>query len=99
LKCAWVESWVVPNPVPANSAVTLTAKVRKTYGAAIVTGTVTFSVGGAVVGTAPVDDTGAGTVNLSSVGIAAGTYPVIAVYGGDGSDGTSTSTTVFVTIE
>jgi uncharacterized repeat protein (TIGR03803 family) len=89
---------VTPNPVPANSAVSLTAKVKQTYGSAIATGTVTFSVGGTVAGTAALDNTGSGSVDLSSVGIAPGTYPVTASYSGDAMNGASSSPAVSVKI-
>ncbi len=90
---------VSPNPVPANSAVTLSVKVKETYGTAIPTGAVNFAVGDLVVGTATLDYNGAASVNLSSVGINPGVYPVFASYSGDASNGASTSPTVSVTIK
>lgn len=74
---------ISPNPVPANSAVSFTAKVKETYGAAIPTGMVTLTVGTYSVGSAMLDGTGTAVVNLSDSGFAPGTYPVTAAYSGD----------------
>jgi hypothetical protein len=89
---------VAPNPAPANSAATLTATVKQTYGTAVPTGTVTFSVGNYIAGTASLNGTGIGQVNLSTVGIPPGTYPLVATYSGNSANGTSRSKVVDVTI-
>jgi hypothetical protein len=93
------ELTVAPNPVPVDHAVTLTAKVKERYAANIPTGTVTFTVGGTVAGSAALDDTGTAVVNLSDVGIAAGTYPVTANYSGDATNGASSSTVLYVIVQ
>jgi uncharacterized repeat protein (TIGR03803 family) len=90
---------VAPNPVPVDHAVALTATVKERYNSGIPTGSVTFTVGGFIVGSANVDDTGTAVVNLSDVGIAAGTYPVIANYSGDPNNGSSSSTVRFVSVQ
>ena len=76
----------------------MTAKV-KTAGTSIPTGTVSFMVGTYVAGTATLDATGTGTVNLTDLGIPAATYPVTAVYSGDTADATSSSAVVNVVVQ
>ena len=71
---------------------TLTATLKA--GSAVVPGkTVTFSVGGAVVGSASTDATGVATAsNVDLGGRAAGTYTLTASFAGDASFGASTAT-------
>jgi uncharacterized repeat protein (TIGR03803 family) len=88
---------VSPNPVPANQIVTMTAFVKQTYGSATPTGTVTFTVGSFVAGTANLVN-GTAVVNLSTVGISAGTYAVTATYNGDMHD-TESSDTLSVVVK
>jgi uncharacterized repeat protein (TIGR03803 family) len=90
---------VSPNPVPKNSAVTLTSHVKQTFGSAIATGAVTFSVGNTVVGKQTLDGTGTAVVNASDVGIPAGTYPVTAIYSGDSSNAGSQSSPISVVVQ
>jgi uncharacterized repeat protein (TIGR03803 family) len=89
---------VSPTTVPKNSAVMLTSVVARKYDAGVPTGSVTFSVGSHFLGTQALDGTGTAVVNASSVGIAAGTYPVTATYSGDAANAAS-SATVDVTVE
>jgi len=89
---------VSPNPVPPDHAVTLTSRVVETYGSAVPTGMMSFSVGNYFVGSQRLDGTGAATLNLSDVGIAAGIYPLTASYSGDALNAASSST-VSVTIQ
>jgi len=90
---------VSPTTVPKNSAVKLTAMVKRDYSGGIPAGSVTFSVGSYVLGMENLDGTGTAVVNASSVGIAPGIYPVTASYSGDGLDGSSKSTAVDVTVQ
>jgi hypothetical protein len=83
---------VSPTTVPKNSAVMLTSVVARKYDAGVPTGSVTFRVGSYVLGTQALDGTGTAVVNASSVGIAAGTYPVTATYSGDAANAASSST-------
>jgi len=85
--------------VPTDSAVALTSVVTRKYDAGVPTGSVTFSAGGHVLGTKTLDGTGAAVVNASSVGIAAGVYPVTATYSGDAVNAASSSAAVDVTVE
>jgi len=88
-----------PMTVPTDSAVALTSVVTRKYDAGVPTGSVTFSAGGHVLGTKTLDGTGAAVVNASSVGIAAGVYPVTATYSGDAVNAASSSAAVDVTVE
>jgi len=83
---------ISPDTVPANSAVSFTVKVKQIYGTAIPTGTVTLTVGTYSVGTATLDGTGTGIVNLSDTGFPSGTYPATAAYSGDSLNAPSTVT-------
>ena len=88
---------VVPNPVPANHAVTISTTVQEKYQSAIPIGSVVFSVGSRTVATA-VLKSGSGSVNVSDSGIAPGTYPLTATYSGD-TNNASSSTTMNVTVQ
>ena len=87
--------------VAAGTVVTLTATVkRSTSGATgVPTGTVSFTVEGITLDTVKVNGSGVATLTASSAGISAGSYPIKAVYNGDASDVTSTSTAVTVTVK
>jgi uncharacterized repeat protein (TIGR03803 family) len=87
-----------PSTVTPPGEVTLTATVSRQSGVGIPTGTVTFSVGTLILGSAKVNGSGIAALTASSQGIAAGTYSITAKYSGDSSDNTSTSspTTVIV---
>ena len=78
-----------PNPTVVGSTVTFTAKVTSSGG--IPSGTVIFSANGTVVG-APATLDATGTATIAYAGLAAGTYTLTAVYGGDANDLGSTGT-------
>jgi uncharacterized repeat protein (TIGR03803 family) len=90
-----------PTAVTPPGDVTLTATVkRSTSGATgVPTGTVSFTVEGITLDTVKVNGSGVATLTASSAGISAGSYPIKAVYNGDASDVTSTSTAVTVTVK
>lgn len=88
-----------PNPVIQGNEVTLTAQVMGTFGTLKPTGKVTFSSGGLALGSAAVGSLGTAAIVASSVGIATGTYPVIATYDGDASDAGSVSSPLSVVIK
>jgi hypothetical protein len=84
---------VSPNPGTLGSNVTLTATVTSTQMSSAITGTVTFSVGGTTIGSAPVSSGQAAFVTITPV---LGTFTLTATYSGDtnynGSSGTTTVT-------
>jgi hypothetical protein len=86
------------NPVPADESFTLTSKVKETYGSPVPTGSMTFSSGTTMLGTVTLDDTGAASLNESTLGYAAGAYTITATYSGD-SLNASSSATVQETVE
>jgi len=90
---------VMPNPVPANSSVTLKATVKRADSTGFATGTVTFYAGTTSLATASLNSAGVATLTASSTGVAAATYPVHAVYAGDAADNGSTSATVSVVVK
>jgi sugar lactone lactonase YvrE len=77
-----------PNPGIAGRAVALTATVQVIAGAGTATGTITFTDGGAPLGTATLSGTGTATINPI---LSPGTHSIVASYGGDINDGTSIS--------
>jgi uncharacterized repeat protein (TIGR03803 family) len=84
---------------PGDATLTATVK-RSTSGATgVPTGTVSFTVEGVTLDTVKVNGSGVATLKASSSGIAAGSYPIKAVYNGDASDVTSTSAAVTVTVK
>jgi hypothetical protein len=89
---------ISPNPVPADSSVTMTAQVKQTYDKTIPTGTVTFTVGSYMAGSGTLSGTGTVAINLTDFGIPAGTYVVTASYSGDANNAAS-STTAKVVIQ
>jgi sugar lactone lactonase YvrE len=78
-----------PNPATGGASVTLKATVASSAGTP--TGTVKFTVGTLVIGTATLSS-GVATFSASSAGIAAGTYPVTATYSGSTTIATSADT-------
>jgi hypothetical protein len=85
-----------PNPVPAGAMVTLTATVTPTSGTA--TGSVTFTTGTTTLAAVPLSG-GKAVLKASTSGIPAGTYPVVATYGGSTNDQGSASSTVNVVLQ
>jgi hypothetical protein len=69
-----------PNPATAGQTVTFTANVHAAQGSAIPTGMVTFSDGANVLGSAPLNSSGAATFSTASLAI--GTHTLTASYGG-----------------
>jgi hypothetical protein len=78
---------VTPNPTVVQATVTFTATV--TGNGAVPTGPVTFNANGTAMGSANLV---AGTATFTYSGLAAGTYTITAVYGGDTDDQGSTGT-------
>jgi sugar lactone lactonase YvrE len=76
------------SPAQTLSAVVLTASVTNS-GVTPVTGTVTFTDGATLLGTAAVDATGHATLTVPS--LAAGNHTIVASYGGDNNDFASVS--------
>jgi hypothetical protein len=93
---------VSPNPLVLGNTVQLQAVVTANSQGPAPTGTVTFSAGGSALGsaalTASTATTSIATLNLTAAGVPAGTYPVVAKYGGDGSNKASTSPAVSVKV-
>lgn len=86
---------ITPNPIPANSTATLKATVTRADSTGTATGTATFYAGTTALGPAvSLNGSGVATLSASDAGIAAGTYPIHAVYNGDAADNGSTSATV-----
>jgi hypothetical protein len=91
---------ITPNPIPANSTVTLKATVKRADATGYATGTVTFYTGTTALGAAvALNGSGVATLAASDAGIAAGTYPIHAVYNGDTADNDSTSASVNATVQ
>ncbi|WP_027346658.1 ExeM/NucH family extracellular endonuclease [Hamadaea tsunoensis] len=82
-----------PNPVATGATLTLTAHVAAAVAA---TGSVTFSDGSTVLGTAPVAADGSATLTTSA--LAAGEHAVTAAFGGSADLKPSTSDTVSVAV-
>ena len=82
---------VTPNPTIYGTSLTFTAKVTGNGG--VPTGSVTFSANGTPFG-APAAVDGTGTASIAYAGLAAGTYSITAVYGGDANDLGSNGATV-----
>ncbi|MGA2499634.1 MAG: Ig-like domain repeat protein [Tepidisphaeraceae bacterium] len=85
-----------PNPGVQGSAEMLTATVKIGSGAGTPTGTVTFTSGTTVLGTAIL--TSAGTATITPT-LAPGTYSIVATYSGDTDDAGSTSSAVSLTVD
>ena len=82
--------------ISAGSSVTFTAKVASASGTAIPTGTVAFVNGTTQLGTATLD--GTGTATFTPASLAAGSYTIVATYGGDSNFAVSSSTLVTLTV-
>ena len=86
-----------PNPATAGQTVTFTANVHAGQGSAIPTGMVTFSDGANVLGSAPLNSSGAATFCTASLAI--GTHTLTASYGGSANfNPSSASVTETVTV-
>ena len=90
---------VTPGSVTPPANVTLMATVTRSGASGTPTGTVTFSVGSTVVGSAKVNSSGVASLTHSTSGIGAGKYPVVAKYSGDSQDGSSVSAAKTVTVQ
>lgn len=87
-----------PNPVTRPATETLTATVKGTNGAGLVTGTVTFYVGAMSLGSHAVSN-GKAVLRATTDGLAAGTYPVTATYMGNSYYNASTSPAASVVVK
>ncbi len=88
---------VSPNPSVVGQTLTLVAGVTViSPGSGSPTGTVTFTDGSALLGTAPLV---AGQASLNVVAPSAGAQPIVASYGGDASFAASTSNSVAETVD
>ncbi len=86
-----------PNPSTFGQTVTFSALVRNgTDTAGTPTGGVTFQEGGTVLGTGTLD--AAGTARFATASLAVGPHTITAIYGGDDSFLTSTSTPLTQTV-
>lgn len=72
---------VSPSSTVYGQPVTLSAQVSTTSGSGTPTGEVTFSQGGTVYGSAPVDGSGAASVVVANIPV--GTHAILATYSGD----------------
>ena len=84
-----------PNPANAGASVLLTANVAMVAGAVadgVITGSVTFSYGSTVLGTAVLGANGTASVSVSTLPV--GTDGIVAVYSGNTNYATSTSNTL-----
>lgn len=86
----------MPNPGVQGTAETLTDTVTITQGAGTPAGTVTFTSGTTVLGTANL--TAAGTATINPV-LAPGNYTIVATYSGDTDDAGSQSAPLSLTVE
>jgi hypothetical protein len=82
--------------IAVGSSITFTATVTGTSGIPAPTGSVTFMNGMTTLGTGTLN--GAGVATYSTSALAAGSVSVTAVYGGDTSNASSTSSAVAVTV-
>lgn len=89
-----------PNPVFLGSKITLTATVSVVGGSSPATGSVTFKDGTKILGTGTLSTTGGVTTSsFSTTKLTAGKHTITAVYGGDASDATSTSSPLNVIVD
>ncbi|MEV7418350.1 Ig-like domain-containing protein [Streptomyces sp. NPDC089919] len=84
-----------PNPVPAGQASACTATVTSSDGTSAPTGTVVFTVNGTSVSSSLSPGAGGSSTAqfTTDTGLAVGSYPVTAVYGGDATHAGSTGAT------
>jgi hypothetical protein len=85
----WVSVTFSQSPTVAGQPVTMTATVKAIGGGGTPTGTVTFKDTATVLGTAPIN--GSGQAILGTPGLALGTHPIVAAYGGDATFSASAS--------
>jgi hypothetical protein len=85
-----------PNPGVQGTTEAITATIAITNGTGTPTGTVTFTSGTTVLGTANL--TAAGTATISPV-LAPGNYSIVATYSGDTDDAGSSSAPLSLTVE
>jgi len=83
--------------ITAGNNATLSAHVTASSGATP-SGTVTFQSGSDILGYATLNNSGVAALNLSSTGVAAGSYTVTASYSGNRTHGPATSDGVIVTV-
>ncbi|RNL65218.1 Ig-like domain repeat protein [Nocardioides marmoriginsengisoli] len=72
---------IAPNSTVYGEQVTLSSHVTTTSGSGNPTGSVTFSEGGTVFGSAPVDGSGNASIDTSTIPV--GTHAIVATYSGD----------------
>jgi CubicO group peptidase (beta-lactamase class C family) len=95
LSVATTKVTATPDPVTVGQSVTLKATVTGSSGTP--TGKVSFTVGGTTLATVTMS-AGVATLNASTNGEAPGSYPVVGVYSGSSTYGTSSSTATPVTL-
>lgn len=83
------------NPVTYGNTVSLTATVTDTHGGAA--GSVVFTDGGGNLGSATLGSGGSGTLTVTAP-LAAGSHSIVASYGGNSSDGASSSSPLTLTV-
>lgn len=87
-----------PNPGYVGQNINLQASVTSS-GSAVTSGTVTFTVNSAVLGTASLNSSGVATFAAASNTATAGTYSLVATYKGSGSYNASSSSSVSYTLK
>ena len=85
-----------PNPGIAGRGVTLTASIKALQGATIPVGSVTFTDGGTVLGTATVNSAGLATITSN---LSVGQHAIVASYAGSANDGSSVSAAFPLTVQ
>jgi hypothetical protein len=90
---------VSPTSITPPATAVLTAKVARSAGSGTPTGTVTFYYQSLALGTASVGASGTATLSVTSNGVPAGTYGIVATYSGDAQDSRSSSAASTVTVQ
>jgi len=72
---------ITPNSTVYGEQVTLSSHITTSSGSGNPTGSVTFSQGGTVYGTAPVDGSGDASIDISTIPV--GVHSIVATYSGD----------------
>ncbi len=85
-----------PSTSAYGTPISLSAHVQGSGGAAVTTGTVTFSSGSTALGSGTVGTSGSATLTLS--GLAAGSYSITAAYSGSGVDGSASSSALTIAV-
>jgi hypothetical protein len=88
-----------PNPGYIGQKISLQASVTAASGGTVTSGSVTFTVNSAVLGTAPLNSSGVATLESTSASAAAGSYSLVATYTGSSSFSDSSSPTVSFTLK